>query len=137
MCIALIGTPLIAAQHPNLFITKQEAIAIKQALGTNVLLDRSFNKMKRMVDAALQQPVDVPQPGEAGGYEHERHKQNYREMRAAGVLFTITGDDSYASFIKGMLMQYADMYPTLGPHPLAHHQKPGRLFHQMLNEYDI
>ena len=87
-----------------------------------------------MVDAALQQPMDVPPPGEAGGYEHERHKQNYREMQAAGLLFTITGEEKYAQFVKNMLMKYAALYPTLGPHPMAHHQKPGRLFHQMLNE---
>jgi hypothetical protein len=26
------------------------------------------------------------------------------------------------------------LYPTLGPHPLAHHQLPGKIFHQVLND---
>ncbi len=33
-----------------------------------------------------------------------------------------------------MLMQYAAMYPDLGPHPRSEKQVPGKLFHQLLNE---
>lgn len=124
----------IAADHPSLVITKDEGQAIKNALGAYPLLDQSFHKMKAMVDAALEKPMEVPQPGEAGGYEHERHKQNYREMQAAGILFTITGDENYAKFVRAMLLKYATLYPTLGPHPMAKKQAPGKLFHQMLNE---
>jgi hypothetical protein len=124
----------VFADHPSLFINKEEGIAIKNALGKYDLLDRSFNKSKSYIDGILDVSPELPPPGEAGGYAHERHKQNYRDMQQAGVLFTITGDDKYARFVKNMLMQYAEFYPELGPHPLSHHQKPGKLFHQMLNE---
>jgi len=33
-----------------------------------------------------------------------------------------------------MLDKYSILYPTLGPHPLAGNQAPGKLFHQSLNE---
>ncbi|MBD3287529.1 chondroitin lyase [candidate division KSB1 bacterium] len=132
--IFALSATLMAADHPSMFITKEEAQAINNALGKYPILDQSFEKMKNMVDAALAKPMEVPQPGEAGGYEHERHKQNYRAMQAAGILFTITGDEKYAAFIRDMLLKYADMYPNLGPHPMAKKQAPGMLFHQMLNE---
>jgi len=121
-------------KHPCLMISQTEALEIRNSLGKYPLLDQSFNEVKETVEAALASPIDVPPPGEAGGYEHERHKQNYRDMRDAGLLYQITGDERYAGFIRDMLMRYAEMYPNLGPHPLAHNQKPGRLFHQMLNE---
>jgi hypothetical protein len=120
--------------HPTIVLTKPEALAIKNALGKYPLLDHSYNETKAMVDHALANPTDVPQPGEAGGYAHERHKQNYREMQAAGLLYQITGEVKYAQFVRDMLEKYALLYPTLGPHPLAMNQAPGKLFHQSLNE---
>ncbi|MFC1481807.1 hypothetical protein ACFL6E_06140 [Candidatus Neomarinimicrobiota bacterium] len=123
-----------ATGHPSLLITKSEAHDIRQALGKYPLLDKSFAATSEFVANALNTPIDVPQPGESGSYEHERHKQNYREMRDAGLLFQITGDEKYAEFIRAMLLEYGAMYPDLGPHPKAHNQKPGKLFHQMLNE---
>ena len=89
---------------------------------------------KLALDSAFAKPIDVPPPGEAGGYEHERHKQNYREMELAGVLYAITGEARYARFVRDMLEKYAVLYPTLGAHPLARNQAPGKLFHQSLNE---
>ncbi len=125
---------LLANEHPCLLITRQEAVRIKDNLNKLPLLAKSFAQAKKMVDIALEHPIQVPPPGEAGGYAHERHKQNYREMQAAGVLFQITGDLRYARFVRDMLLEYAKMYPTLGPSPYAHNQAPGKIFHQMLNE---
>lgn len=124
----------MAKEHPCLFTSKQEAQLIKKEYANLPLLRSSFMRTKAMVDQALEQPIDVPPPGEAGGYEHERHKQNYREMRAAGLLYQITGQEKYAQFIRQMLLKYAKLYPTLGPSPYAHNQSPGKLFHQALNE---
>ena len=122
------------AQHAGIFLSNSEAQAIRAARGQYGLLDASISQAEATLEAAMEIPLEVPNPGEAGGYEHERHKQNYREMRLAGLLFSITGDEKYAAFVRDMLNAYADLYPTLGPHPLAHHQKPGKLFHQTLNE---
>ncbi|HQQ85528.1 MAG TPA: alginate lyase family protein [Candidatus Marinimicrobia bacterium] len=123
-----------ASEHPSLVISAEEGREIHATLGKYPILDKSYKKIVDEVTVALAKPVDVPRPGEAGGYEHERHKQNYQEMKSAGILFTITGDEKYARFIKNILDKYAELYPTLGPHPLSHDQKPGKLFHQMLNE---
>lgn len=121
-------------QHAGIFISQEEALAIREAQGHYPLLDQAIALAKGTMETAFANPMEVPNPGEAGGYEHERHKQNYREMRYAGLLYSITGEDKYAAFVRDMLEMYAVLYPTLGPHPLAHHQKPGKLFHQTLNE---
>jgi oligo-alginate lyase len=115
-----------AQSHPTLTMTHAEAAAIR--LGVALAEARST------VDSALAKPIDVPQPGEAGGYAHERHKQNYREMQAAGELYQVTGDRKYVRFVRDMLDRYAVLYPTLPAHPLAKDQAPGKLFHQSLNE---
>ncbi|WP_284348162.1 heparinase II/III domain-containing protein [Roseisolibacter agri] len=121
-------------QHPSIFITRQEATEIRASAGKYPLLDRSIAAARAMVARAMANPTDVPQPGEAGGYAHERHKQNYREMQAAGLLFAITGDEKYARFVRDMLEKYAVLYPTLGAHPLNKNQSAGKLFHQSLND---
>ncbi|KAA3656465.1 MAG: chondroitin lyase [Calditrichaeota bacterium] len=125
---------LFAGEHPSIFITSQEAAEIRASLDKYPLLKKSFENLKTQTEKALRQGIEVPPPGEAGGYEHEKHKQNYRDMQAAGVLYTITGNEKYAQFVKDMLFAYAEMYPKLGPHPLSHKQRPGKLFHQTLNE---
>lgn len=122
------------AQHAGIFLNQQEAEAIRSAQGRYSLMDHSLALAAATMKNAFAQPLEVPPPGEAGGYEHERHKQNYREMRLAGLLFAITQEERYATFVRDMLELYAEMYPTLGPHPLAHHQRPGKIFHQTLNE---
>lgn len=123
-----------AQAHPSVFITANEGAAIRAAAGKYPVLDSALANARRVVDNALAHPTDVPQPGEAGGYAHERHKQNYREMQLAGELFVITGDARYARFVRDMLEKYSVLYPTLPAHPLAGNQAPGKLFHQSLNE---
>jgi hypothetical protein len=132
---ALIGASSADAQtHPSLFISKAEAASIRASSGRYPLLDASLANAKKVVAEALSHPIDTPPPGEAGGYAHERHKQNYREMQLAGELWQITGDERYPRFVRDMLEKYAVLYPTLGAHPLAKNQAPGKLFHQSLNE---
>src|SRR6478609_9540604 len=123
-----------AQDHPSIFLSKSEAASIRDSASKYPLLRSTLDSAKAVVDSALAHPMDVPQPGEAGGYAHERHKQNYREMQAAGELWQITGDEKYPRFVRDMLEKYAVLYPTLGAHPLAKNQAPGKLFHQSLNE---
>jgi hypothetical protein len=123
-----------AQQHPSVFITKTEAALIRTSASKYPLMKKTLDSAKAVVERALANPTDVPQPGEAGGYAHERHKQNYREMQLAGLLYSITADQRYARFVQEMLLKYAVLYPTLGAHPLAKNQAPGKLFHQSLNE---
>ena len=123
-----------AQDHPSVFLSKSEAIAIRDSAARFPLLRSTLDAAKLVMDSAFAHPIDTPQPGEAGGYAHERHKQNYREMQLAGELYQITGDERYARFVRDMLDKYAVLYPTLGAHPLAKDQAPGKLFHQSLNE---
>ena len=120
--------------HPSLIIYEKEGEMINKSIDSYQLLKHTFDNLSREVNNAIKSPVEIPMPGEAGGYAHEKHKQNYRDMRNAGELFVITGEVKYANFVKTMLLGYSDLYPKLGPHPMAKHQKPGKLFHQMLNE---
>jgi hypothetical protein len=132
--LVLLPSTGLAQRHPGIFINRSEASAIRIGAQKYPLLRQSLDEAKSIVAKALANPTDVPQPGEAGGYAHERHKQNYREMQLAGVLYSITGDARYARFVRDMLEKYAVLYPTLGAHPLAKNQAPGKLFHQSLNE---
>ena len=93
-------------------------------------------RVERMVRAAMAQGVVVPVPKDAGGgYTHEQHKRNYLALQGAGALFRLTGDRAYADFARDMLLGYARLYPTLGPHPARRgEQAYGRLFWQQLND---
>jgi hypothetical protein len=132
--LLLTASVLWAGEHPSLLINAREAAQIKDALGRYPVLDKTFNQARARIDRVIKLPIEVPPPGEAGGFAHEKHKQNYRDMQEAGILYVITNNDDYAVFVRDMLYKYAEMYPGLGPHPLSHNQAPGKLFHQMLNE---
>ncbi|GJQ62383.1 MAG: hypothetical protein SCALA702_14360 [Melioribacteraceae bacterium] len=135
--ILLILVSIVVAQrsHPNLVLTGDAANEIKENIGEYPMMDKSVNLAKEFVENAMNSPMDVPMPKDAGGgYTHERHKQNYNEMYQAGLLYQITGEEQYAEFIKTMLYKYAEMYPGLGEHPEGKQQTPGRMFWQSLNE---
>ncbi|MEZ0471470.1 alginate lyase family protein [Luteimonas sp. C3_2_a3] len=92
-------------------------------------------RVARSVRAAMAEGVVVPQPKDpGGGYTHEQHKRNYLVIQGAGTLYRLTGDRAYADFARDLLLAYARLYPTLGPHPAGRGQIPGRLFWQTLND---
>jgi len=132
--IALCSGLVQAREHPSIFITTQEAKEISENISNYPVLQKSFDSAVDQIEKALKNEMIIPPPGEAGGYEHEKHKQNYREMRNAGLLFAITGESKYSTFVHTMLRRYAKIYPDLGPHPLSYKQSPGKIFHQTLNE---
>lgn len=135
VCMACAVSVLWAQRsHPSLMITVQEAATIKQAMGRTPPLDTSIQRAKRVVEAALTRSVSVPRPSDAGGPVHQRHKENYTEMQLAGVLYAVTGDERYARFIRDMLLEYVQLWPTLPKHPMAGPESYGRLFWQSLNE---
>jgi oligo-alginate lyase len=108
-----------------------------QAQSVNApLFDAEVTRATKFVDGMMQAGVNVPLPRDTGGgYTHEQHKKNYRAIAEAGELFRITGDAKYAKFVRDMLVEYADMYPKLGPHPArSSSQQYGRLFWQNLND---
>jgi hypothetical protein len=124
----------LSSRHPCLTLTAEDAALIRENLGKYPLFDADCQAAVTRVGTALKNPIDVPQPKDAAGYTHERHKRNYLEMHAAGFLYQITGDTRYSAFVKAQLDRYAELYPTLGKHPAANKQAYGRIFWQSLNE---
>lgn len=122
-------------QHPKLILTQRGVSEIKSKLGNIPLFDRSLEESKAEVDAEMKLGIEVPVPKDlSGGYTHERHKRNFLMMQKAGALFQILGDDTYAKYIKDMLMAYAKLYPTLPIHPQERSYARGKLFWQALND---
>ncbi|PIB93471.1 alginate lyase family protein [Caulobacter sp. FWC2] len=109
-------TPVASAQVPPLFAA-------------------TLAKSKAFVDPQLRKTIDVPVPADAGGgYTHERHKDNYRLIYEAGMLYRQTGDKAYADLVRRVLLDYAKLYPSLPLHPKRANQVAGRLFWQVLND---
>lgn len=124
-----------SGEHPGLFLTPKGVKEIKKSLGRYPAFDKSYAELKDIADKALKSEITIPQPKDGGGgYTHEKHKNNYYEMNAAGILFQLTGNKQYAQFVRDMLMGYAKMYPTLGLHPAVKSKTPGKIFWQALNE---
>lgn len=124
-----------AQTHPCLTLTQKGLKDIKANLGKTPLYDKSFEAVRKMVDREIAKEIVVPIPKElAGGYSHEVHRKNYNVMENAGLLFQITGDEKYAKYLKAILHQYADLYPTLGLHPAKNSYSRGKLFWQCLND---
>lgn len=124
-----------SSERMGLLLSPQGVKEIRASLGKLPLFDESFHELKKVADEALASTIDVPVPRDAGGgFTHERHKKNYYEMQAAGILYQITKDKKYAEFVKQMLFEYAKLYPTLDLHPVVRSRTPGKLFWQALNE---
>ena len=115
--------------------TNKEVDSLQAELGQASLMGKTLAGHIGQVDTIMRLPLEVPGHGEAGGYEHNRHKQNYKYMHLAGNLFLVTQDKKYATFVIELLSLYADKYLTFGFHVQKNTNPTGRLFHQILNEH--
>lgn len=105
------------------------------ATDTKYNFETMMDRLAGQVDKRLEVGVPIPYPEDAGGgYTHEQHKQNGKTIYEAGMLFDYTGNNEYVDAIKTILLDYANLYPTLGIHPEKKNQSPGKLFWQGLNE---
>jgi hypothetical protein len=112
-----------------------EAAELAKELGKNSLLGKALARDIAATDSYMTKVgIEVPGHGEGGGYEHNRHKQNYIHMDLAGRLFLVTGEQKYRDYIVDMLTAYATVYPTLESNVSRDSNPPGKLFHQTLNE---
>lgn len=136
LCLVLISfTAISASTHPGLFLTPSGLKSIRSSIKKYPDFRQSFEEQKAIADKALTSTIEVPIPKDGGGgYTHEKHKNNYYQMNAAGTLYQITGKKAYAVFVRDMLMKYAELYPTLGLHPAVRSKTPGKIFWQALNE---
>jgi hypothetical protein len=127
----------LASDETKLFITSAEIDSMRVAIKEEGRFKEAFLMVKTSVDQQLTQPIVVPLPKDGGGgYTHERHKKNYKLMINAGIVYQLTKDESYANYVRDMLVEYAALYPTLPLHPKRKmgKQNPGKLFWQSLNE---
>ena len=117
--------------------TTEEAAQLSSPTTPSALsgFDRLMNDLAIDVDARLDDGIPVPVPVDAGGgYTHEQHKQNAKTIYEAGMLYQQTGADKYKDAVRDILLDYADLYPTLGIHPEQRSSNKGKLFWQGLNE---
>jgi len=133
--------------HPNLVITASDVKQMRQTLsqqgisqqgiGQQSRFNVQYQSVKQAVDKQLNSPILIPKPKDGGGgYTHEQHKKNYQLMLNAGIIYQLSQQVKYANLVKDMLLEYAQLYPTLGLHPKhkVKSQNPGKLFWQSLNE---
>ncbi|GGP54977.1 hypothetical protein GCM10009347_22170 [Shewanella algicola] len=121
--------------YQPLLLNFDEAAQLRQSLNTKTLLGKALTRDIVQTDEYMTSVgIEVPGHGEGGGYEHNRHKQNYIHMDLAGRLFLITQEDKYRNYIVDMLTAYATVYPTLESNVSRDSNPPGKLFHQTLNE---
>ena len=125
--LAMAAQPSFAESHADPVV---EAPALLPPLFA-AELERSQAFVDGMIEEGLVVPIPVD-PG--GGYTHEQHKRNFRAIYLGGQLFRITGEQRYADYVRDMLLEYADLYPTLGDHPARANQYSGRIFWQVLND---
>ncbi|EMB9227621.1 heparinase II/III family protein [Vibrio harveyi] len=118
-----------------ILLTEAEVELLRKEVGKPSLIGKSIEANRKELEAFMRLPLDVPGHGEAGGYEHNRHKQNYTYMNLAGRLFLITQEEKYAQFVKDLLAIYAEKYLTFDFHVQKNTNPTGRLFHQILNEH--
>ena len=106
--------------YQPLLLNVDEAAELAKELGQDSLLGKALSRDIRLTDAYMAEVgIEVPGHGEGGGYEHNRHKQNYIHMDLAGRLFLITQDPKYRDYIVDMLTAYAKIYPTLESNSLS------------------
>ncbi len=74
------------------------------------MLQQSYAEALQLANEAIAEKMDVPVPKDpAGGYTHDKHKNNYAAMYNAGLVYTITRNKKYADFVMQMLMKYAEL----------------------------
>ncbi|NKF51944.1 alginate lyase family protein [Shewanella sp. WXL01] len=120
--------------YQPLLMSFDEAAELRTHLNTDSLLGRSIATEVAALEAYLPIGIEIPGHGEAGGYEHNRHKQNYIHLDLAGRLYLITEDERYLEYAKTMLVEYAKVYTSFELNTSRDSNPPGRIFHQTLNE---
>lgn len=134
-CTQAVSGPDVQKSRTYLLETQEQVDSMRSQLLNNGRFSEAFLAQKALIDAKLTQEINVPLPKDAGGgYTHEVHKKNYADMYNAGRLYVLTQEQKYADYVTRILMEYANMYPTLPLHPKQKEQSPGKLFWQSLNE---
>lgn len=134
--LLLISAAKLSGQHhPGLILTKEGVTNIREQIGQLPSLQQSLKQARKEVEADMAGGIDVPVPKDmAGGYTHERHKKHFLILQKAGVLYQLTGEEKYASYVRDVFMEYARQFPTWSIHPADRSYAPGKIFWQCLND---
>lgn len=135
--LTLVSNSSVARVSPNLVITQDDIPLMQTAIKGEGSFATAYIDIKASVDEQISKTIKVPVPKDGGGGPtHERHKKNYLLMYNAGVMYQLSEDKKYANYVRDMLLEYAKLYPNIGPHPKRklNKQNPGKLFWQSLNE---
>lgn len=131
----VLWTPGYSAEHPGLLLSPEDVEFIRQFKHESPAFSRVLEQTAAELDFYFETEPDVPEPVDAGGgYSHETHKRNGIAIHDAGIVYQLTGEETYARHAVQLLLSYAEMYPGLGNHPQSRGSNPGRLFWQNLNE---
>lgn len=136
-CSALLPVTVQASDsaHPTLLMSPQSVERIRNELEPGSGFAQSLAATRAQTDRYFMSPPDVPVPVDpGGGYTHEKHKRNGVAIHDAGILYQLTGEERYAGYARDLLLEYAELYPTLDLHPARASSSPGQLFWQSLNE---
>lgn len=132
------ATPSTAARVDDagpVLVSAEQWRAMAQAGDQYLMFAAERQRVEREVRAAMAAGVNVPQPRDlGGGLSHEQHKANYKAIADAGALYRLTGNRAYADFARDILLEYAQLYPTLSDFPTGPASVKGRLFWQALND---
>jgi hypothetical protein len=124
--------------HPSLVINATDITKMRLEIKKVGSFQKEYFNKRQHVDKQIRLPIIVPIPKDAGGgYTHGVHVNNSRTMYDAGIIYQISGDKKYAQFVREVLLQYAQLYPTLPLHPQRKTDSvisAGKLFWQNLNE---
>ena len=123
-CLSLAQSKQLPAVSETHFSGIQSPTFEKFLIQEETILDEYFAKQPEV-------PIPVD-PG--GGYTHEKHKRNGIAIFEAGAMYEFTNDLKYAVAAADLLTSYAELYPSLGEHPVKESSVPGRMFWQVLNE---
>lgn len=140
ICLLLVlalfsGLASAAEKRPSLVLTANGVADMRRVSKPAPLYEAALKEAETRVQRSIQEGVVVPQPIDpGGGYTHERHKENYKVIHDAGILFQLTNKKEYLDHARAMLEAYASIYKDLPLHPARKNQSPGRLFWQGLNE---
>jgi len=135
--LGMAQTSIVFAEipRPSLILTADGVDDIRRSKELYPLFDRALKKATARVERSIAEGVKMPAPKDpGGGFSHERHKENYKIIHDAGVLYQLTEDNRYLHHATDMLLAYADIYKGLPLHPARKKQSPGKLFWQSLNE---
>ena len=120
--------------YQPLLMSYEQAAELRQHINADSLIGRSIATEIAALEAYMPIGIEIPGHGEAGGYEHNRHKQNYIHLDLAGRLYLITEDKRYLDYATTVLVEYAKVYKHRELNISRDSNKPGRIFHQTLNE---